>query len=127
MITLQKSACILNKYASRLYLLLLLIIAVAACKTPVFHEKVNVEDPDLVRVECRNEYTVKETVLQHLRLIKFSDITISNDGPSLQIEAAYKDAPMWKLQDIEQRVREVAGVTRVEIRKGLLPVKNIFQ
>lgn len=127
MIPLQKSACVPDKYARPLSLLLLLVIAVTACKTPVFREKATMEDPDLVRVECRNENTVKQIVLQHLRLIKFSDITIRNDGSSLEIEAAYQDAPMWKLQDIEHRVREVAGVTRVEIKKALVPVKNTFQ
>ena len=81
----------------------------------------------LVRIECRN--ASERQILELLRSGRGKDISIVNDGPCLEITAAFSpaDTPPAKLVQILQDLNGLNGVLHVELVENPHPVKQNFQ
>lgn len=86
------------------------------------------ENATFIKVECRNEKSVQQYVMQVLRSAKARDIEFSRDGISLNIKAAYldMDTPASKIGDILHDLQETPGVFEVQVGRNVRPVRQIF-
>jgi hypothetical protein len=82
----------------------------------------------VIRVECKNEASLRQTVMQVIRSCKAYDIVVNDDGGCVIIQASYYDAdvPNGRLGVIKEMLDEMAGVIRVEIRENHSVIRQSF-
>lgn len=106
-------------------LFLLLLFAVTGCytqKTPA-----SPDESVLMIIDCRNDVSTKNTVLQQLRLARARDIVTEADGSFLTIKAAclLRETALYKIETIAAEIRDTPGVVQVDLRYNLSPVKQV--
>ena len=87
------------------------------------------EKPVYVKVECRNEHTVRNYVLQQLRAPNARDLTTTPDGDFLIIEVVFTGITRQgfeKMEELERRLKEFPGVLTVEIRNPVRETRQIL-
>ena len=80
----------------------------------------------LVKVECQNA-SVQE-ILYFLRSGRGKDISVTADGPCMEITAAFSpaDTPPEKLTQLLQYLNDLGGVLHVEVVENPRPIRQNF-
>ena len=106
-------------------ILCLLLIAGTGCgSSRPLSEKELPEPATIVTVECNSDPKVKDLVMQLLRTARVNDWHFRDTGGDKEIEARYKTITPRQEADIEERLRQSAGVLNVVIKKERVPLKN---
>lgn len=109
------------------FVLLVVLMSITGCKT--LSTTKPPEEPIAVRVECRNEPVTCNTVLQLLRSPYARDLTKTVDADFVDIEVVfnnYSAATAEKFSQLEQQLKQIAGVLQVDIRRPVRAVRQPF-
>ena len=78
----------------------------------------------IITVDCRKDLSVKNAVVQYLRMARVSDWVYRDHDDTQDIEARYKSLTEQQAADIVQGLKQTAGVLNVDIRKTAEPIRN---
>jgi hypothetical protein len=70
----------------------------------------------IIIVECRNEQQTRQSVIQTLKMARVSDWKNDQRVAFETIEARYEDLTEYKAAQIEQLLKQMPGVTDVEVK-----------
>ena len=106
--------------------LVMVIVLFMACTTTTPTN--SLEDSASIKIECRNENNLKQTVLQYLRSAKARDIGIDPAGDFLDIHAAFRlrDVSLYRVEDLKQDLQQLTGVVNVTIEINKVIVRESF-
>jgi hypothetical protein len=85
------------------------------------------ELPIMIRVECRDEYAVRSSVVYLLKTLRPNDLNVKQFGTFLEIEAVYGGVTkeeIEKFERLEEQVKLAVGVSYVEMRVAMRPIRN---
>jgi len=84
------------------------------------------EENVLIRIECRDEKSVQQLVIQALKTMRIADWDIRKGDSTREIMARYWFISPGMAEDIKQQLIQIPGVLDVEIKNDGMPVKNPF-
>ena len=87
----------------------------------------SLEDAFSIKIECRNEKGLEESILMELRAGRAKDIVVSRLGEELDIQAAFRaiDTSPAKVSAIGDRVQQFSGIFFVTIEKDHSVVRQL--
>jgi hypothetical protein len=101
---------------------ILLLLIVAGCSPLPVDSSPSLSS--MIRIECMNEYNLKQTIVQQLKSIKMKDIEVQDNDSFLNIKAAWenKEIPLDKVIVVAEFIYKMPGVldVRLEDYKGII-------
>lgn len=115
----------MNKIAM---IILVALAACTSCKT-ISPAKVPFDDSLLMTIDCRNEVSVKQTIVMLLRTNKARDIVVSPDGSYVVIKAVFlkKELPINKLGTLAQNIESMGGVLELRVEENRGSILQVSQ
>jgi len=104
--------------------MLSILLVVAGCRSiqPVTGSSADLAT--LVTVEYRHDPSTDQTIRTILRSKRFSDWEVRTDGTEKTIKARYKELSVATAAEMEEQLRRLPAVLRIEIIKDGIPVSN---
>ena len=99
--------------------MLLVFAFLAGCSPYVMPDSENPENSMLMKIECRDDLTLRNSVVQVLRSARAREISVSSTGGMLDIQATWLfwDTPPYKVQSVEEELTRMPGVIYVNVEK----------
>lgn len=108
------------------YMIILLAGLLSHCTPKWSPESPDKDDENVtIHVECISNQNLESRVKQVLRSVRYSDITVEDDGVILVIKAKYSKLLKEKADQIINELKLISGVVDALVMRDRTPVKNV--
>lgn len=104
------------------------IVFLAGCQ-PNYYRTIHQDTSiiTIITVEYRSEKTMYQTVLQLLKMARVMELKTDPNTGFERTEARYENLPEYKAAQIEEMLRQTAGVTEVTVKWETGVIKNVVR
>ena len=95
-----------------------LLLAGLACGcAPAALTNAGLPEAVLMKISCRDDVSLKQTILNQLRAKRAKDIMTDHENGMLYIQATFivADEPLYEVQNLQTDIRSMAGMFTVEL------------
>jgi hypothetical protein len=110
------------------FLIAICIVLLAGCQ-PNYYRAIHRDTSiiAIITVEYRSENTMYQTVLQLLKMARVMELKTDLNTGFERTEARYENLPEYKAAQIEDMLRQTAGVTEVTVKWETGVIKNVVR